>query len=707
MSGAHVFLHALVIVLAVAAITTVLFQRLRQPVVLGYLIAGLIVGPHVPVPLVADLDVVRTLSELGVILLMFGLGLEFSLRKLVQVFPTSGITALVQSSIMVWLGFLVGRAFGWSPMESVFAGAIVAMSSTTIIAKAFDDLKVRGRLRDLVVGVLLVEDLFAILFMAVLTAVATGAGLSPLALGLTLGKLGAFLAAILVAGMLTIPRAVRYVHRLDRPETLLVTSLALCFGISYLALAAGYSVALGAFIAGSLVAESGEAHAVEELVRPVRDLFAAIFFVSVGMLIDPALVREHWVAIVVFIPLVVIGKSAAVSMGAVFTGNGVRTSVQAGMSLAQIGEFSFILASLGSSLGATRDFLYPLAVAVSAVTTLTTPWLIGASGGVASWVDRKLPHTAQMLFGLYASWIEQLRTSPRRATAGARVRHLVRALLVDAGLLTAIVIGMSFAGRRPTRALVEHLGMRPSLALAAVVVATVLVAFPFAFGLVVNARRLGLTLASVALPEIGAGRLDLAAAPRRALIASFQLGATLFTLLPVIAITQPFIPSGAPGALLLLGALLVLGLGFWRSAANLQGHVRAGAQVIVEALAKQAVPSEGEHPADALSSVRAMVPGLGEPVVVRLGAGNPAAGHTLSELGIRGRTGATVLAISRAEGPVMVPAAGEVLRPGDVLALAGTQEAIDAARVLLGAEAVTSERARALASSGAESGPRG
>jgi CPA2 family monovalent cation:H+ antiporter-2 len=211
----------------------------------------------------------------------------------------------------------------------------------------------------------------------------------------------------------------------------------------------------------------------------------------------------------------------------------------------------------------------------------------------------------------------------------------------------------------------------------------------------------------VARPEIGAGRLDLAAAPRRALIASFQLGATLFTLLPVIAITQPFIPSGAPGALLLLGALLVLGLGFWRSAANLQGHVRAGAQVIVEALAKQAVPSEGEHPADALSSVRAMFPGLGEPVVVRLGAGNPAAGHTLSELGIRGRTGATVLAISRAEGPVMVPAAGEVLRPGDVLALAGTQDAIEAARALLGAEPVASERARALASSGSASAPRG
>jgi CPA2 family monovalent cation:H+ antiporter-2 len=385
MHSAHHFLLALTIVLCVAAVTTVLFQRLRQPVVLGYILAGLVVGPHVPIPLVADREIVQTLSELGVILLMFALGLEFSLRQLVRVGPTAGVTALVQSSIMVWLGFVAGRAFGWTTLESVFAGAIVAMSSTTIIAKAFDDLGVRGALRDLVVGVLLVEDLFAILFMAVLTAVATGAGVSPGELGATLGRLGAFLAVLLAVGMLLVPRGIRYVSRHGSPETLLVASLGLCFAISYLALAAGYSVALGAFIAGSLVAESGRAHVVEDLVRPVRDLFAAIFFVSVGMLIEPALVARHWVAIVVFIGLVVAGKSLAVALGAFLTGNGVRTSVQAGMSLAQIGEFSFILASLGASLGATREFLYPLAVAVSAVTTLTTPWLITGSGPAAAW----------------------------------------------------------------------------------------------------------------------------------------------------------------------------------------------------------------------------------------------------------------------------------------------------------------------------------
>lgn len=684
MHGAHDFLLALTVVLGVAAVTTVLFQRLRQPVVLGYILAGLIVGPHVPIPLVADPHLIQTLSELGVILLMFALGLEFSLRKLVSVGPTAGLTAIVQSSIMVWLGFVAGRAFGWTTLESVFAGAIVAMSSTTIIAKAFDDLRVKGPLRDLVVGVLLVEDLFAILFMAVLTAVATGAGLSAGQLGATLGRLGAFLVALLAVGMLVVPRAIRYVSRRGSRETLLVASLGLCFGIAYLALAAGYSVALGAFIAGSLVAESGESHAIEDLVRPVRDLFAAIFFVSVGMLIDPALVVRHWGAILAFIGLVIVGKSTAVAFGAFLTGHGVRTSVQAGMSLAQIGEFSFILAALGTSLGATRDFLYALAVAVSAVTTLTTPWLISGSGRAAAWVDRKLPRRLQTVVALYGSWVEQVRASPRRGTLGAHVRRIVRALLVDSAAITAIVIGAAVASAPASRWIAAAVGLAPGAARIAPWAAAALLSIPFCIGLLRNARGLGLALAAAALPEAAADRPDLAAAPRRALVATVQLGATLLVLLPIVALTQPFL-SGAPGAAVLATAIVVLGVAFWRSAANLQGHVRAGAQVIVEALAKQG--STGTGPSeDALGAFRTMFPGLGEPVVVRLSAASPAAGKSLSELAVRGRSGASVIAISRGGASVMVPTASERLRAGDLLALAGTHEAIEAARALLGAE---------------------
>jgi CPA2 family monovalent cation:H+ antiporter-2 len=688
MHGVHAFLLALTVVFCVAAVTTVLFQRIRQPVVLGYILAGLVVGPHVPIPLVADREIVQTLAELGVILLMFALGLEFRLRKLVQVGPTAGVTAIVQSSIMVWLGFVAGRALGWTTLESVFAGAMVAMSSTTIIAKAFDDLRVRGALRDLVVGVLLVEDLFAILFMAVLAAVATGAGVSPGQLGVTLGRLGGFLALLLAAGMLVVPRGIRYVKRRGTDETLLVASLGLCFGAAYLALAAGYSVALGAFLAGSLVAESGEGHAVEALVRPVRDLFAAVFFVSVGMLIDPRLVAQHWGAVLLFIVLVLAGKSLAVWLGALLTGNGVRTSTQAALSLAQIGEFSFILAALGASLGATRDFLYPLAVAVSAVTTLTTPWLIGGSGRVAEWIDHRLPARLQTVLSLYGSWLEQLRASPRGPAGGAPVKRTVRALLIDVVAVIAIVTSASVATGAAARWIAQVTGLAPRAASAAVWVAAALAALPFCVGLLRNTHRLGLALASRALPDGLPGAPDLAAAPRRALIATLQLGAVLLVLLPIVAITQPFLP-GIPGAVVIAATLLVLGIALWRSAANLEGHVRAGAQVIVEALARQGQAGETTPHEDALGPFRSMFPGLGEPVAVRLRAGSTATGRSLSELEVRGRTGASVLAITRGGASVVVPTARERVHVGDVLALAGTHEAIEAARALLDADLLT------------------
>jgi CPA2 family monovalent cation:H+ antiporter-2 len=235
MHDANAFLEALTIVLCTAGVTTVVCQWLRQPVVLGYIVAGLIVGPHVPIPLVADPAIVHTLSELGVILLMFSLGLEFSLRKLARVGLTAGLTAIIQCSVMLWLGFLVARALGWTSRESVFVGAIVAISSTTIIAKAFDEQKIGGKLRELVIGVLIVEDLVAILLMAVLTAIARGGGLSAAALAESTGRLAAFLIGLLAIGLLVVPRAVRIIGKLGRSETTLVASIGICFGMALLA----------------------------------------------------------------------------------------------------------------------------------------------------------------------------------------------------------------------------------------------------------------------------------------------------------------------------------------------------------------------------------------------------------------------------------------------------------------------------------------
>ncbi|RKH49875.1 potassium transporter [Corallococcus sp. AB049A] len=685
MHDAHAFLQALATVLCVAAVTTVLFQRLRQPVVLGYILAGFIIGPHVPIPLVADPGIVQTLSELGVILLMFSLGLEFSLRRLFQVGPTAGLTAVIQCSVMVWLGFVVGRAFGWTMLESLFTGACIAISSTTIIAKAFDEQNIRGALRGIVVGILIVEDLIGILLMAMLTAVSSGTGLSAGDLAITVGRLAAFLVGLVGIGLFVVPRLMRYITKLQRPETTLVTSVGICFAGALLAQTFGYSVALGAFLAGSLVAESGEGKEVEHLVQPVRDLFGAVFFVSVGMLIDPALIREHWLAIAVLTGVVVFGKIISVSLGAFFTGNGTRTSVQAGLSLSQIGEFSFIIAGLGLSLKATGTFLYPVAVAVSAITTLTTPWLIRASGPIANWVDRKLPAPLQTFASLYGSWVENLRTSPRQKTVGARVRRMALLMLLDAAFITIIVIGTSLLLPQVTEFIDERMGWGKTMTPWIVIGLATALALPFCVGIVRMGRRLGVVLAEGALPTAANGKVDLAAAPRRVLVVALQLASVFMVGVPVLAITQPFLP-GVPGAVLLLVSLGALGFAFWKSATNLQGHMRAGAQVIVEALAAQshAKGDEDEPSPDVLHGVRQMLPGIGEPESVALGESSAAVGRTLAELNLRGMTGATVLAIRRGDAGVLVPTAQEVLRAGDILALAGTHEAIDAAKGVLG-----------------------
>jgi CPA2 family monovalent cation:H+ antiporter-2 len=352
-------------------------------------VAGVIVGPHLAIPLFADESVARHLSELGVILLMFSLGLELSLGKLIQVAPTAGVVAVIECSLQLWVGYALGRAMGGTSVESLFVGAMVSISSTTIILKAFREQRIGGRFADLVFGVLIVEDLVAILLLALLTVIGSGARLSPHAVAVTVAKLVIFLLGTLAFGMLIVPRAVRAILRLDRAETTVVAVIGICFGFALLARWFGYSVALGAFLGGALVGESGAGHDINELIAPVRDVFAAIFFVSVGMLIDPRVIVAHWGGILALAGVVVVGKVLGVSVGAFLTGNGVPTSVRAGMSFAQIGELSFIIAALGQSLGAIRPFLYPEAVSVSALTALTTPWLIRAAGPVASFLDRR------------------------------------------------------------------------------------------------------------------------------------------------------------------------------------------------------------------------------------------------------------------------------------------------------------------------------
>ena len=675
MHDTDVFLKSLTVVLAVAAVTTVVFQRLRQPIVLGYIIAGLIVGPHVPLPLIADPGVVHTLSELGVILLMFSLGLEFSIPRLARVAPRAGIAALFQSIVMMWLGFMVGRALGWTVMESVFTGAAIAISSTTIIAKVFDDQKIGGQLRELVVGILLIEDLTAILLMAGLTAVASGVGLSPWALLTTVATLAGFLVGLLTLGMLILPRFVRFVARIGNPETTLVASVGICFAIAWIAQEFGYSVALGAFIAGSLVAESGRGEEIEHLVKPLKDVFLAVFFVSVGLSINPALLAQHWLAVVVLTIVVVVGTIVSVTTGAFLAGAGTRTSVQAGMSLAQIGEFSFIIAALGIALRVTGEQLYTVAVAVSAITTVTTPWLIRSAEPVAAWVDRKLPARMQTFAALYGSWIARLRSDPK-GTKLAGSGRILRLLTLDALLLSALIISAAVGLRRATSAVSGATGLAPGVTRVLLILGAAALAVP----LVIGIGRLSLRLAESALPRAQSG-VDLDLAPRRALSIALQFVVTLLTVGVALAVTAPFLE----GFSLVFGVLAVLvafGIAIWRSADNLERHVRAGSQAVVSALTKYA-RAERATDSQPMLEIRQLFHGLGEPVAVGLSSDSPGVGKTLAELNLRGRTGATVLAISRDGNEIIVPRAEERLQTADLIALAGTDESVAAARELL------------------------
>ncbi len=680
MITAHDFLVTLALVLGVAGVTTIVFNKLRQPVVLGYIVAGLLVGPHVNFVSTADASLIQALSELGVILLMFALGLEFRLGALMKVGPTALLTGLFQCSAMLWFGYMAGRAFGWTQLESVFLGAIIAISSTTIIARAFEDLKVKEPVRGIVVGVLLVEDLVAIVLMAVMTAVATGAGVSAGELALTLGRLGAFLAALLVGGLLTVPRLMKLVLKQDRSEMVVVAAIALAFGFSLLANAAGYSVALGAFIAGSLVAESGEGHAVEHAIRPVRDLFAAVFFVSVGMLLDPAALLQWWPHVLAVTAVVVLGKVIAVSLGVFFTGNGVKTAVQSGLSLAQIGEFSFIIATLGLSLKATGAFMYPIAVAVSALTTLITPWFIKASPRVAEQFESRLPGRVQTWVSLYSSWFERLRTAKPGAERSQLAKR-VRLLIIDVGSIIVTLLCLALLSPK-----LDGLSFWALLAFGVVVLLTLGV------GLTRVLRALGDSLAERALPL--AGRVDLARAPRSALSALFRVIVGVSVMVPALALLSPFLPPIWVAGTAILLLLVLLGT-FARKAADFEGHLRAGAQVVAEALSRGQAPLSSHTSPDVkpqddqLNLVRQQLPGIGEPVSCGVPEHSPVLGKSLAEINLRGLTGATVLAIHRGAGDVVLPTANERLSAGDVVALAGTTEAVSAARQLLWGESPT------------------
>jgi len=438
------FIQDLAVIMLVAGVVTILFHRLKQPVVLGYIVAGFIIGPHTPpFGLIHDEDTIKTLAELGVIFLMFCLGLEFSLRKLFKVGATAFIAAFLEIVLMIWIGFEIGRWFGWNTMDSLFLGAILAISSTTIIVKALNDLKMKNeRFAQLIFGVLIVEDILGIGIIALLSGIAVSGTVSSGEVFSTVGKLSLFMIVALVIGILLVPRLLAYVAKFESNEMLLITVLGLCFGFCLLVVKLEYSMVLGAFLIGAIMAESRELLKIERLIEPVRDLFSAIFFVAIGLMIDPSILLEYAWPIVVITLAVVLGKMLSCGLGAFIAGNDGRTSLRVGMGLSQIGEFSFIIAALGMTLQVTSDFLYPVAVAVSAITTLLTPYLIRAADPLSIKLGKVVPSRLARVLSLYGEWLRSIQPQGE----GAMLAAMIRRILLQVGVNLALVIAIFFSG---------------------------------------------------------------------------------------------------------------------------------------------------------------------------------------------------------------------------------------------------------------------
>lgn len=368
----------LALILIVAGLVSIIFKRLKQPLVLGYIVAGFLAGPHMPyTPSVSDVESVETWSQIGVIFMMFALGLEFSFKKILKMGFGPVISALCIMACMISIGSGVGWIFGWNSMNRLFLGGMLAMSSTTIIYKAFDDLGLRQKkFTKSVMSVLILEDILGILLMVVLSAVAVSRQFEGAALAMSLVKLGFVLSLWFLVGIFVIPIFFKKNSRFINQETLLIVSVGLCFLLVILASQAGYSPAFGAFMMGSILAETIEAERIEKAIGSVKDLFGAIFFVSVGMLVDPHVLVEYWLPILVIVISIILGQSIFGTMSFILSGNNLRSAIQCGFSMAQIGEFAFIIAALGVSLKVTDKYLYPIVVAVSIITTFLTPYMI-------------------------------------------------------------------------------------------------------------------------------------------------------------------------------------------------------------------------------------------------------------------------------------------------------------------------------------------
>jgi monovalent cation:H+ antiporter-2, CPA2 family len=671
------FIHDLGIVLGVAMFTCALAQRFRIPLILGYLLAGFVIGPYIPIPLIADGRRVETLSEFGVVLVMFTIGLEFSLKTLMQILPRSGLSAVFQILFTLVLGYQAARFLDWTPMEALFLGASLSISSTMVVSKVVEKYGSDPAVSGHVFGILIVQDIAAIALIAALTALSAGVSVSTKDLVGTLTELLLVLVILIGIGYALVPRFIRFTKKFGSPETMVITACGVCFIMAVLADYFGYSVALGSFVAGVLVAESGHGHEIKKLLIGVRDIFAAVFFVSIGMSVDPVLALQHLPSSLVFVALVILVQFLTVGIAGVLSGLGVYRSFKSGLALGQVGEFAFIIASIGMSSGLVKAPLQSTVVTVAILTIFTTPLLYRKSNAIIGFVDRNLPRALRLTITLYETWLENFKSkmsAPQDQDEKARMRKIVKALATDFVICFLVMVIMRVF-RHNIFNLFTKLNLPPQYQKIALDALLFLVLVPIVFGFVRNIFELTQKLA---LFLFGSGQeQDASYNPNKPFFSTLFKKIILVNFCVLVGLPFFLFFSVLYEEFWFLVGFVVIALAvavmFWKDAISWEKEVRTGTRLLVETVAKgMKAPETTPDKSIPIHNI----------INLRMERGIPAIGRSLADLNLRALTGATVISITREGDNVILPTGREIIQKNDVLVIAGTQESIDKAKQL-------------------------
>ncbi|MCE7061009.1 cation:proton antiporter [Dyadobacter sp. CY343] len=638
------------LILTMAGIITLIFKKLKQPIVLGYILAGLLVGPNFHLfPTITDIKTIEIWAEIGVIFLLFNLGLEFSFKKLVKVGNTAAITGLFEVTMMLITGFVTGQLMGWSKIDSLFLGGIIAISSTTIIFRAFDELGMKTqKFTRVVLGILVIEDLTAVLLMVLLSTLSISQQFAGYELLQSILKLFFFLTIWFLGGIFVFPTLLRKYRNLMNDESVLITSVALCFGMVFLVTQAGFSAALGAFIMGSILAETTHAEKIEHLLKPLKDLFGAVFFISVGMLINPGLLVQYAIPTMILVFVVILGKTMFVTMGAVISGQPLKKSMQSGMSLSQIGEFSFIIATLGVSLNVTSDFLYPIAVGVSVITTFTTPYMMRASEPFYNWFERKLPEK-------WRHYLNRYSTSTETITQTTHWQEILKSYAQTVVLNSVVVIGIVLAASRQLADQLHRLVPENYITNSVLFAITFLLISPFLWALIFKRSNRKAYSAIWLSRKFSRGPLLL-----------LELSRVLVAILLMGFLLSSFFAT--PTALAIAGGIMMLGFAiFYR---RLQLFYSKIEDRFLQNLNARQLEGSGK-------SKRILLPWDAHFAFLEVSADSSLIGKTLQELKIRENFGINVVLIERGSKTIYLPKPTEVLYPCDRIEVIGTDDQLD------------------------------